>query len=174
MQGQTTHEGFVKETSFLYVKAKPFRLAERPLLFISFPVTKNQLKEALKSHLPDSTLQTIIENVAMDSVSNLWAGSLLNDVQLINKAEIDTLLGTVIIVRDGENKSAYRKKVKLLESKRGIMYFLSHPIFDASGKFALMRVRMACGSGCGEHYFILFLKKDDKWIKITEVYHLMS
>ncbi len=174
IQGQSTYEGFINETSPLYVQVKPFRLAEMPLPFISFPVTKDKLKEELKSHLPDSTLQTMIENMAKNSVSNLWDESLLNDLQLVNKIQIDTLIGSVIIVRNNESKSAYRKKVKLLEGKRGIVYFLSHPVFDNSGKFAIMRVKMACGNGCGEHYYILFKKDKDKWIKVTEVYRLMS
>jgi hypothetical protein len=172
--GQSVHEGFVNETSSLYLQTKPFRLAEEPLPIISFPFTKNQLKEELKSHLPDSALQTIFENMVMDSVSSPWARSLLNDVQLVNQAQIDTLLGTVIIVSDSKNKSTYRKKLKLLKSKRGTVYMLSHPVFDASGKFALMQVSMGCGSGCGEHYFILFKKENDRWIKLIEVYHMMS
>jgi type V secretory pathway adhesin AidA len=127
-QGQSINEDFVNETSFLYVQARPFKLAAKSLPFISFPIIKSQLQEELKLHLPDSTVETLMANAAADSIHHTWVGSLLDDVQVVNKAQTDTLLGAVIIVSEGESQSAYKKKVRWLESKRGVVYFLSHPV----------------------------------------------
>jgi len=174
VQGQSVYESFLNETSSLYVQAKPFLLADKPLSFISFPVVKSRLHDELKRYLPDSTLQTLLKNGTTESVGQMWDGSLLNDVQLVHKDQIDTILGSVVVANQGESKRAYKKNMALIKSKRGIVYFFSHPAFDDERRFALLRVIIACGNGCGEHRFVLFKKEDTKWIKVGELYRMMS
>ncbi|MEO7043745.1 MAG: hypothetical protein ABI091_00455, partial [Ferruginibacter sp.] len=91
-------------------------------------------------------------------------------IVLVNQSQIDTLTGRVLLIRNSEDsKKKTRKREKELNSKQGLVYFISNLIFDKSEKFVLFHVQYVCGRGCGSGCFYLFELKNGKWKELSRM-----
>lgn len=127
------------------------------------------IKQELLKLFPEDAANDIITSISSDTVETWWDENLLLDATLVNAKQADTLIGSIVFNYTGLNKKQQKKLRKDLISKRERVYYFSRPIFDRSREFALVQMRYACGTACGNGCLYLFKLYNGRWIKINEM-----
>jgi len=171
LRGQSIQEKFISEVykSLVDTTSIPYNLSESTTKFLNHKFFDHQLTEDLLKHVPDTVLVSLQRNIESDTANYQWTQASLKDIVLLNSKQVDTTLGNIITVSyNGESRSQYKAKTKLLASKREGVYFFSNPVFDSSGEYSVIQVGYVCGNACGRQCLVLFKKVDGHWVKLTE------
>jgi hypothetical protein len=177
VQGQQVKEDFINhiDTAFVDKTTKTYYLSDRMADFFIVEQLTPFLKDDLKTVISDSTADYLLDAANKKAEVAFWQKDIIKSAVLINRSQIDTLLGSVLTVRKyNESKSAAKKKDKLLKSKRATVYFFSQPIFDKKGQYALIQMGYACGNSCGYQCIYLFRLVKGSWEQILKTSCLMS
>lgn len=144
-----TKEGFLNQVrrDVLRVPSqKYFLLSNAHKIFLSnrdFEFLRNDFKKFIDS----GTLNELITNATNDTLMQEWNIQLLKNAKFINLT----------------------KKLKNQIPHDMVPYYnFSRPIFDKSGKYALMSMSYYCGELCGYGCTYLFKYREGRWGKIAE------
>lgn len=127
------------------------------------------IKRELLKVLSEATATDILNNLHSDTVPMLWNQNLLLNASLVNAGKADTLSGNIVFNYTGLNKRQQKKLNKDLNAKRSRVYYFSRPIFDRTKQFALIQMRYACGTACGNGCLYIFKSDHGRWIKLYQM-----